>query len=103
MDTTFIPLLSEMGKVPSPIASPKSGKSRPNVGKPVQDEFELKNPRLVPSRGEMVPLAKAVPNSENMKVAEREGFEPPVPCGTPDFESGAIDHSATSPYNTRQQ
>jgi hypothetical protein len=30
-------------------------------------------------------------------MAEREGFEPPVPCGTPDFESGAIDHSATSP------
>jgi hypothetical protein len=30
-------------------------------------------------------------------MAEREGFEPPVPCGTPDFESGAFDHSATSP------
>ena len=24
-------------------------------------------------------------------------FEPPVPCGTPDFESGTFDHSATSP------
>ena len=23
--------------------------------------------------------------------AEREGFEPPVPCGTPDFKSGTID------------
>src|ERR1035437_5260406 len=23
-------------------------------------------------------------------MAEREGFEPPVPCGTPDFESGAL-------------
>ena len=23
------------------------------------------------------------------KMAEREGFEPPVPCGTPDFESKA--------------
>ena len=30
-------------------------------------------------------------------LAEREGFEPPVPCGTPDFESGTFDHSATSP------
>jgi hypothetical protein len=30
-------------------------------------------------------------------MAEREGFEPPVPCGTPDFESGTFDHSATSP------
>ncbi len=30
-------------------------------------------------------------------LAEREGFEPSVPCSTPDFESGTIDHSATSP------
>ena len=30
-------------------------------------------------------------------LAERKGFEPPVPCGTSDFESDAIDHSATSP------
>ncbi len=34
-------------------------------------------------------------------MAERRGFEPPVPCGTPDFESGAIDHSATSPAQER--
>jgi hypothetical protein len=33
------------------------------------------------------------------KVAERVGFEPTVPCGTPDFESGTFDHSATSPEN----
>ena len=31
------------------------------------------------------------------KMAERVGFEPTVPCGTPDFESGTIDHSVTSP------
>jgi hypothetical protein len=24
-------------------------------------------------------------------VAEAEGFEPPVPCGTPVFKTGAID------------
>ena len=30
-------------------------------------------------------------------LAERVGFEPTVPCSTPDFESGTIDHSATSP------
>lgn len=30
-------------------------------------------------------------------VAEREGFEPPVPCGTLDFESSTFDHSDTSP------
>jgi len=26
-----------------------------------------------------------------------EGFEPPVPCGTPVFKTGAFDHSATRP------
>ncbi len=31
------------------------------------------------------------------RFAEREGFKPPVPCGTPDFESGTFDHSDTSP------
>jgi hypothetical protein len=31
------------------------------------------------------------------KLAERVGFEPTVPCGTPDFESGTFDHSDTSP------
>ena len=31
-------------------------------------------------------------------LAEREGFEPPVPLSTPVFKTGAIDHSAISPY-----
>ena len=30
-------------------------------------------------------------------LAEREGFEPPVPLSTSVFKTGAIDHSATSP------
>ena len=30
-------------------------------------------------------------------LAEREGFEPSVPCGTLVFKTSAIDHSATSP------
>jgi hypothetical protein len=29
--------------------------------------------------------------------ADGEGFEPPVPFGTPVFKTGAIDHSATHP------
>src|SRR3989338_5259893 len=33
-------------------------------------------------------------------ISEREGFEPSVPCGTPVFETGALDHSATSPIRT---
>ncbi|GEM_PF-4633823 len=35
-------------------------------------------------------------------MAEREGFEPPVPYGTPDFESGTFDHSATSPVTLKK-
>ena|GEM_PF-2773240 len=31
------------------------------------------------------------------KMAEREGFEPPEPCGSAVFKTAAIDHSATSP------
>ena len=31
--------------------------------------------------------------------AEREGFEPPVPCGTTVFKTVAIDHSAISPID----
>ena len=30
-------------------------------------------------------------------VAEREGFEPPVPLGTPVFKTGVIDHSTIFP------
>ncbi len=30
-----------------------------------------------------------------------EGFEPPVPCGTPVFKTGAFDHSATRPKKTQ--
>ena len=32
-----------------------------------------------------------------MFIAEREGFEPPVPRSTTVFKTAAIDHSATSP------
>ena len=31
------------------------------------------------------------------KMAEREGFEPSVPCSTPHFQCGAFDHSTISP------
>ena len=45
------------------------------------------------------PRNKKIPKtSGNKKMAEREGFEPPVPCGTPDFESGTIGHSVISPW-----
>jgi hypothetical protein len=35
---------------------------------------------------------------DTSEMAERVGFEPTIPeTGMPDFESGAFDHSATSP------
>ena len=36
-------------------------------------------------------------------VAEREGFEPPVPLGTMVFKTIAIDHSAISPWAKKKQ
>ena len=33
-----------------------------------------------------------------LHIAEREGFEPPVPLSTPVFKTGAFDHSAISPW-----
>ncbi len=33
----------------------------------------------------------------SFQVAENEGFEPPVPCGTIVFKTTAFDHSANSP------
>ena len=35
--------------------------------------------------------------SHFFEVAEREGFEPPVPFGTTVFKTAAFDHSAISP------
>src|ERR1043165_2954734 len=50
--------------------------------------FSLESDRKV-----KVPLQRAFFRD----LAEREGFEPPVRFRTTDFESAAIDHSATSP------
>ena len=35
--------------------------------------------------------------THNLYLAEREGFEPPVPLSTTVFKTAAIDHSAISP------
>lgn len=32
------------------------------------------------------------------EMAEKEGFEPPVPCGTAVFKTAAFGHSAISPH-----
>jgi|GEM_PF-1746443 hypothetical protein len=41
------------------------------------------------------------PGHEARVSAEREGFEPPVPCGTAVFKTAAIDHSAISPMGCK--
>ena len=55
----------------------------------------------------LIPQKGGLPKHKNKKscksfdlqdsVAEREGFEPPVPLSTPVFKTGAFDHSAISP------
>jgi hypothetical protein len=37
------------------------------------------------------------PSGQLFLLAEREGFEPPVPDGTTVFKTAAFDHSAISP------
>ena len=37
------------------------------------------------------------PTGGASNLAERKGFEPLVPCGTPLFESGQLNHSCISP------
>ena len=39
--------------------------------------------------------------AEGRNVAEGEGFEPPMPCGTPVFKTGAINHSAIPPAQAK--
>ena len=37
-----------------------------------------------------------------MFIAEREGFEPPVPLGTAVFKTAVIDHSTISPLSPKE-
>ena len=59
-------------------------------------DSKQKTPRSVKPSGVVDPL-----NRVKFILAEREGFEPSVPFSTPDFESGTIDHSATSPQRAK--
>ena len=100
-DVTCLPVFDELGKLapflPSPIASPKPDKSGLNEGKVVQSGLVVVAEEMPFLAGKPVILSTVVQTCPIVKVAEREGFEPPEPCGSPHFECGAIDHSATSP------
>ena len=45
-----------------------------------------------------IQLSYTKQSTAGKKMAEREGFEPSVPCGTPHFQCGAFDHSTISPF-----
>ena len=54
----------------------------------------------VPAASRIVRFQRGVTVASLSTMAEGEGFEPPVPCGTPVFKTGAFDHSATPPRGT---
>ena len=47
-------------------------------------------------------IARNEAKPQHCYIAEREGFEPPVPLSTPVFKTGAFDHSAISPIGVRR-
>jgi hypothetical protein len=75
MGATLLQHVKEMRNPPVTLGSSKSGNSGRNVANAAQARMDLKVPRIPDFKGEAVPLAKAVPGRENLKVAEREGFE----------------------------
>ena len=107
-DASVLPLFDEITKIPTP-SLPQSPHGRPQKSVQIQEipgKFAAaKRPQppknVVAIREERAPLGKAVPGYEGSELAERVGFEPTVPFGTPDFESGTIDHSVTSPQAGR--
>jgi hypothetical protein len=82
-DSSCLPLLAEMGKnclrsnLPLYL-SPKSDKISPEEGKPVQTDTAADAAQVVVFSSKTHDLANVVPDWDNLKMAEREGFEPPV-------------------------
>jgi hypothetical protein len=57
--------------------------------------------RKSPGAGMDKSALRAASQTRVTQMAERVGFEPTVPCGTPVFKTGALDRSATSPNHLR--
>ena len=66
---------------------------------PLRYESDLKvdNEPGVLIRSPVLNAKKDAHKGRLFRVAEREGFEPPVPLGTPVFKTGVIDHSTIFP------
>jgi hypothetical protein len=65
--------------LPSPLASPNSDKSGLNVDKLGETDMPEVEADIVAFPSEKNDLAKLEPTWSELKLAEREGFEPPVP------------------------
>ena len=100
-DTSRLPIFSEIRKLPAlscpPIRPPNSDKTCQKEGKLVQSESASLIAEVSVLRGEKPNLTAPVQQGPNAEMAEREGFEPPEPCGSRAFQARAFDHSATSP------
>ena len=99
-DARLLPLFSEIRKIPAPSlgASLNSGKSAPKVSKGVKTAV-LPSATVTPAlESESLSLAEVVQTCPNSESGGEGGIRTHgTVSGTPDFESGTIDHSATSP------
>ncbi len=82
-------VLASLGRVRQYARSVRSGRARGSAEAAVRDHIYPK------PLGRLSGLGQKHHNS----LAESEGFEPPIPFGTPDFESGSISHSDSSPVS----
>ena len=62
-----------------------------------KDERKQKSPGSIGEQGLSRVFFGVMWTLENVFLEEEVGFEPTVPFGTPDFESGTFGHSATLP------
>jgi hypothetical protein len=83
---------SAQDSAPPPSAAPISARLTPCSVDPLRGFSSLRLAASAPCHRYSCPRVTA-----KDFLAEGKGFEPPEPCGSSDFESDAIDHSATPP------
>jgi len=99
-DARLLPLSAEMRKVPAPSlgASLNFGKARLTASKPVQSDAREDCTETPDSESEGLELAGVGQPCPSWRNGGEGGIRTHgTLSGTPDFESGTIDHSATSP------
>ena len=100
-DTSHFPVAEQVERLtfgqPSLTASLETGKNGQNLATNGQTVGNNDNSEIFTNVCKAAPYSVQTANLPSEQTAERVGFEPTVPCGTPDFESGTIGHSVTSP------